>query len=97
MRDKSGESNNLEGSLTLSEIQDQELAAEGGEKNLRSQAKYLVARITIMLIKCKPKQANRKVAGDQLGDVYEIIVKKTLKLERAKWELENLNLHLKEC
>lgn len=50
-----------------------------------------------MLVKSKPTEADRKVAGEQLGEVCEIIVKQSLELNRAKSDVENLNLQLKEC
>lgn len=50
-----------------------------------------------MLLKSKPKEADRRVAVEQLGEVYEIIVRHSLELERTKRDVENLNLQLKEC
>lgn len=50
-----------------------------------------------MLLKSKPRQADRRVDGDELGYVYELFVKNVLELERAKRDIENPTLQINEC
>lgn len=50
-----------------------------------------------MLLKSEPREADHRVAGEQLGGVYELFAKQTLVLEKAKRDMENLTLQLNEC
>lgn len=56
-----------------------------------------MAKITILLLKSKPREADRRVAGEQLGEVYKLILKQALELERVKRDMDNLTLQLNEC
>lgn len=72
--------------LTLSEDAPvKELVAGGERQNTSILAKNLLAKITTMRLKNKPREADQRVAGQQLGEVCELIIKK--KFSSCRWQI----------